>query len=94
MPSVKKWEKLGLAQFSLNYFYHKKIQYIAYIVELLFTFFNLQVIENAPYVTTLETLDKYNCDFCVHGGKKHLRCLGSPFTGLYLTAQQLCNGIY
>lgn len=27
-----------------------------------------EVIENAPYVTTLDTLDEYNCDFCVHGG--------------------------
>lgn len=27
------------------------------------------VVEGAPYVTTLETLDKYECDFCVHGGK-------------------------
>lgn len=27
-----------------------------------------EVVEDAPYVTTLETLDKYNCDFCVHGG--------------------------
>ncbi|XP_055876494.1 ethanolamine-phosphate cytidylyltransferase-like isoform X2 [Biomphalaria glabrata] len=26
-----------------------------------------QVIEDAPYVTTLETLDQYDCDFCVHG---------------------------
>ena len=26
-----------------------------------------EVIEGAPYVTTIETLDKYNCDFCVHG---------------------------
>ncbi|XP_047993216.1 ethanolamine-phosphate cytidylyltransferase isoform X4 [Leguminivora glycinivorella] len=26
-----------------------------------------QVVEGAPYVTTLETLDKYQCDFCVHG---------------------------
>ncbi|XP_026325102.1 ethanolamine-phosphate cytidylyltransferase isoform X2 [Hyposmocoma kahamanoa] len=26
-----------------------------------------QVVEGAPYVTTLDTLDKYNCDFCVHG---------------------------
>ncbi|XP_060748103.1 ethanolamine-phosphate cytidylyltransferase-like [Tachysurus vachellii] len=25
------------------------------------------IVESAPYVTTLETLDKYNCDFCVHG---------------------------
>lgn len=29
-----------------------------------------EVVEGAPYVTTLETLDKYNCDFCVHGGKR------------------------
>lgn len=26
-----------------------------------------EVVEAAPYVTTLETLDKYNIDFCVHG---------------------------
>uniref|UniRef100_A0A667ZNK5 ethanolamine-phosphate cytidylyltransferase n=1 Tax=Myripristis murdjan TaxID=586833 RepID=A0A667ZNK5_9TELE len=26
-----------------------------------------EIVEGAPYVTTLETLDKYNCDFCVHG---------------------------
>merc|ERR1712048_63031 len=26
-----------------------------------------EVVEDAPYVTTLETLDKYNCNFCVHG---------------------------
>ena len=28
-----------------------------------------EMVEGAPYVTTLETLDKYNCDFCVHGGQ-------------------------
>jgi ethanolamine-phosphate cytidylyltransferase len=27
-----------------------------------------EVVEGVPYVTTLETLDKYHCDFCVHGG--------------------------
>ncbi|XP_008574517.1 PREDICTED: ethanolamine-phosphate cytidylyltransferase isoform X2 [Galeopterus variegatus] len=26
-----------------------------------------EVVPAAPYVTTLETLDKYDCDFCVHG---------------------------
>uniref|UniRef100_A0A1B6CVY4 ethanolamine-phosphate cytidylyltransferase n=3 Tax=Clastoptera arizonana TaxID=38151 RepID=A0A1B6CVY4_9HEMI len=26
-----------------------------------------EVVEGAPYVTTLETLDKYGCNFCVHG---------------------------
>ncbi|KAL2100660.1 hypothetical protein ACEWY4_002421 [Coilia grayii] len=26
-----------------------------------------ELVEGAPYVTTLQTLDKYNCDFCVHG---------------------------
>ena len=26
-----------------------------------------EVVEGAPYVTTLETLDKYDCQFCVHG---------------------------
>ncbi|XP_043241076.1 ethanolamine-phosphate cytidylyltransferase-like [Amphibalanus amphitrite] len=28
-----------------------------------------EVVEAAPYVTTLETLDKYGCDFCVNGGR-------------------------
>lgn len=28
-----------------------------------------EIAPGAPYVTTLETLDKYNCDFCVHGGE-------------------------
>jgi len=26
-----------------------------------------EVVEAAPYVTTLDTLEKYDCDFCVHG---------------------------
>eukprot|EP00090_Calanus_glacialis_P041686 TRINITY_DN7417_c0_g1_i2.p1 TRINITY_DN7417_c0_g1~~TRINITY_DN7417_c0_g1_i2.p1 ORF type:complete len:366 (-),score=133.32 TRINITY_DN7417_c0_g1_i2:170-1183(-) len=26
-----------------------------------------EVVEGAPYVTTLETLNKYDCDYCVHG---------------------------
>lgn len=26
-----------------------------------------EVVEDAPYVTKVETLDKYNCAFCVHG---------------------------
>lgn len=26
-----------------------------------------EVVEGASYVTTVETLDKYGCDFCVHG---------------------------
>lgn len=26
-----------------------------------------EVVQAAPYVTSLETMDKYDCDFCVHG---------------------------
>lgn len=26
-----------------------------------------EVVEDAPYITSLDTLEKYNCDFCVHG---------------------------
>ena len=26
-----------------------------------------KVVEGAPYVTTLETLDEQDCSFCVHG---------------------------
>ena len=32
----------------------------------------VQVVENAPYIMKLETLDKYDCDFCVHGGRKNV----------------------
>lgn len=28
-----------------------------------------EVVPAAPYVTTLETLDKHSCDFCVHGSE-------------------------
>ena len=28
-----------------------------------------EVIENAPYITHLETLDQYDAEFCVHGSK-------------------------
>ncbi|KAK5982989.1 Ethanolamine-phosphate cytidylyltransferase [Trichostrongylus colubriformis] len=26
-----------------------------------------EVVEDAPYITTVETLNRYDCDFCVHG---------------------------
>ena len=26
-----------------------------------------QVVRDAPYLTTVETLDKYNCEMCIHG---------------------------
>jgi len=26
-----------------------------------------EVVEDAPYITSIETLDRYKCDFCVHG---------------------------
>lgn len=29
-----------------------------------------EVIEAAPYSTTIETLNEYNCDFAVHGDDK------------------------
>lgn len=43
-----------------------------------------EVVEGVPYVTTLETLDKYQCDFCVHGGE-HILCLVSQFCNLNVT---------
>lgn len=33
-----------------------------------------EVIEGAPYETSLETLDKYDCDFSVHGGEFNDHC--------------------
>ncbi len=29
-----------------------------------------EVVEAAPYKTSIDTLDKYNCDFAVHGDDK------------------------
>ncbi len=29
---------------------------------------SFQIVEDAPYITQLETLDEYNIDFVVHGG--------------------------
>ena len=33
---------------------------------------SVQVVEAVPYITTIETLDKYNCDFCAHGGNVYI----------------------
>lgn len=43
-----------------------------------------EIVEEAPYVTTLETLDKYNCDFCVHGGELSAKALWSRVSLLTL----------
>jgi hypothetical protein len=40
-----------------------------------------EVVEGVPYVTTLETLDKYQCDFCVHGGK-HITWFDTQYCNL------------
>jgi glycerol-3-phosphate cytidylyltransferase-like family protein len=47
----------------LNCFRYKMVRGIKWVDE---------VVEGVPYVTTLETLDKYQCDFCVHGGEHAL----------------------
>lgn len=39
-----------------------------------------EVVEGAPYLATLETLDKYNCDFCVHGEDVSIFCNCLPFS--------------
>lgn len=52
--------------FILFFFRYKMVRGIKWVDE---------VIENAPYVTTLDTLDEYNCDFCVHGGMSFDDCV-------------------
>jgi len=49
------------------------------------------VVEAAPYVTTVETLDKYNCDFCVHGGMPTWINMSNITVILYLITT-LCPG--
>lgn len=49
-----------------------------------------EVVEAAPYVTTVEKLDENNCDFCVHGnditmtadGKASIPCI-TAFASYY-----------
>lgn len=41
------------------------------------------IVEGAPYVTTLETLDQYSCDFCVHGGESAVSCPFLPLRHLF-----------
>jgi len=38
-----------------------------------------QVVEDAPYVTTMETLEEYNCAFCVHGDDITVKTTEFPF---------------
>ena len=38
-----------------------------------------EVVEGAPYVTTLETLDKHKADFCVHGNDITMTADGTIF---------------
>lgn len=47
-----------------------------------------QVVENAPYVTTLETLEEYQCDFCVHGDDITTTAEGQDTYHLVKTAKQ------
>jgi glycerol-3-phosphate cytidylyltransferase-like family protein len=48
-----------------------------------------EVVEAVPYVTTLETLDKYQCDFCVHGGEC-ITCLATQLHKLNVTVFVFC----
>lgn len=48
-----------------------------------------EVAEGVPYVTTLETLDNYQCDFCVHGGEC-ITCLVTQFRKLNVTVSIFC----
>jgi glycerol-3-phosphate cytidylyltransferase-like family protein len=69
--------------FKLLFFRYKMVRGIKWVDE---------VVEGVPYVTTLETLDKYQCDFCVHGGE-HLTCLATHFCKLNVTVSIfLCCG--
>ena len=33
------------------------------------TVFLVQVVEDAPYCTQLDIMDKHGCEFCAHGGE-------------------------
>ena len=47
-----------------------------------------EVVENAPYNTTLETLDAENCDFCVHGDDITTDAEGNDTYGIVKSARR------
>jgi ethanolamine-phosphate cytidylyltransferase len=47
-----------------------------------------EVVEDAPYVTTLETLDEHDCDFCVHGDDLTMTSDGTDCYHLVKTADR------
>lgn len=55
-----------------------------------------EIVPGAPYVTTLETLDKYNCDFCVHGSEypSFLQCIVVFFWRLNELSSGFLNKIF
>ena len=62
-------------------------------------FYNdVQVVEDAPYVTTLETLDNYGCDFCVHGGQFWIITFTSNHNynrfNTVLLGNNMCTGVF
>lgn len=50
-----------------------------------------EVVEAVPYITTLETLDKYNCDFCVHGDDITMTADGVDTYHLVKAAGRYCE---
>ncbi|CAI4224866.1 unnamed protein product [Auanema sp. JU1783] len=47
-----------------------------------------EIVRDAPYCTTVETLDKYNCDFCVHGDDITLTADGKDTYGAVKAAKR------
>ncbi|VDP34477.1 unnamed protein product [Schistosoma margrebowiei] len=47
-----------------------------------------EVVEDAPYFTYVKTLEKYSCDFCVHGGVYIMPVTSTLL--LYLTNSLVC----
>jgi len=47
-----------------------------------------EVVEAAPYITYLETLEEYNCDFCVHGSDITLDANGNDCYALVKKANK------
>ena len=50
----------------------RAIKWVDEVTNIIFILLSLpkiiyKVVEGAPYVTTLETLDEQGCSFCVHG---------------------------
>ena len=67
MVRAIKWVDEVVGKYKTNWHQTYAVNIIILLLRFSYESCCYNILEAAPYVTTLETLDQYNCDFCVHG---------------------------